>query len=330
MTRTAAVAYSRPGPPEVLEDVEIEVPDPRPHDLLVEIRAVSVNPADVKSRAGNDPGGEPKVLGYDAAGVVLAIGEEVTCFEVGDEVFYAGSIDRQGTYAGLQLVDEHIVGHKPQSLNFADAAAMPLTSITAWEALFDRLALTSGSAGSLLVVAAAGGVGSMISQFASKLTKLTVLGTAARGESGEWARRMGVHDVVDRHDLVADLRRLAPWGVEYIFSPFSSSNVEAYADILRPRGQVVAIDDPDEIEPLKLKPKSITWHWEFMFTRPLYEPDSPYQHEILEKVASLVDPGEIVTTRTRTLRGITATTLQEAHREVEESASIGKLVVVAS
>jgi NADPH:quinone reductase len=330
MTRTTAVAYRRPGPPEVLEDVQIDVPDPRPHDLLVEIRAVSVNPADVKSRAGNDPGGQPKVLGYDAAGVVTAIGENVTLFQVGDEVFYAGSIDRQGTYAERNLVDERIVGHKPTSLDFADAAAMPLTSITAWDVLFDRLALTSESAGILLVIAAAGGVGSMISQFANKLTKLTVSGTAARGESEEWALRMGLHDVVDRHNLVGDLRRLAPSGVDYIFSPFSSGNVEAYAEILRPRGQVVAIDEPHNVNLLALKPKSLTWHWEFMFTRPLYEPESLYQHELLERVATLVDAGEIVTTRTRTLRGITAATLREAHREVEESASIGKLVVVAS
>jgi NADPH:quinone reductase len=330
MTRTAAVAYRHPGPPEVLEDVEIDVPDPRAHDLLVEIHAVSVNPADVKSRAGSDPGGEPKVLGYDASGVVAAIGEEVSLFEVGDEVFYAGSIDRQGTYAGLHIVDERIAGRKPKSLDFADAAAMPLTSITAWEVLFDRLALTSESAGALLVVAAAGGVGSMISQFARKLTKLTVFGTAARGESEQWALRMGVHGIVDRHDLVAHLQRLAPSGVDYIFSPFSISNVEAYAEVLRPRGQIVAIDEPDDVDLLALKPKSLTWHWEFMFTRPLYEPESTYQHELLDRVALLVDAGEIVATRTRTLQGITAATLQEAHREVEESASIGKLVVAAS
>ncbi len=170
----------------------------------------------------------------------------------------------------------------------------------------------------------------MISQFASKLTSLTVFGTAARGESEKWARCMGVHDVVDRHDLVADLRRLAPSGIDYIFSPFSSGNVEAYAEVLRPRGQVVAIDEPDDVDLLALKPKSLTWHWEFMFTRPLYEPESPYQHELLERVASLVDAGEIVTTRTQTLQGITAATLQEAHRELGESVLIGKLVVAAS
>jgi NADPH:quinone reductase len=330
MTRTPAVAYRRSGPPEVLEDVEIDLPEPRPHDLLVEIRAVSVNPADVKSRAGNDPGGEPKVLGYDAAGVVVALGADVSRFAVGDEVFYAGSIDRQGTYAGLHLVDEHIVGHKPRSLDFADAAAMPLTSITAWETLFDRLGVTSESTGLLLVVAAAGGVGSMVDQFASRLTKLTVLGTAARGESEEWARRMGVHHVVDRHNLVAEIRPFAPSGIDYVFSPFSRGNVEAYAEMLRPRGQVVAIDEPEDLDLLALKPKSLTWHWEFMFTRPLYEPDSPYQHELLETVASLVDRSEIVTTRTRTLDGINAATMQEAHREIEHSASIGKLVVTAS
>jgi NADPH:quinone reductase len=330
MTQTAAVAYCRPGPPDVLEDVQMDTPDPGPHDLLVNVRAISVNPADVKSRAQTDPGGKPKVLGYDAAGVVVAVGSEVERFVVGDDVFYAGSIDRQGTYSGLHLVDEHVVGHKPQSLNFADAAAIPLTSITAWESLFDRFGLTSESAGTLLVVASAGGVGSMVAQFARRLTKLTVLGTAGRGESGEWARRMGVHHVVDRHHLVDDVRHLSPSGVDYVFSPFSGGNIDHYAEILRPRGQIVAIDEPERLDLLALKPKSLAWHWEFMFTRPLYEPDSPYQHDLLEQVASLVDRGEIVSTRTQTLEGITAATLQQAHRAIEQSASIGKLVITAS
>jgi NADPH:quinone reductase len=329
VAKTAAVAYTKPGPADVLHDVEIDVPDPEGHDLLVEVRAVSVNPADVKMRAGSDPGGTARVLGYDAAGVVLAVGEKVTRFAPGDEVFYAGSIARPGTNAARHLVSENIVGSKPASLDFADAAAIALTGITAWETLFDRFALTNDTAGTLLIMGAAGGAGSMVSQLARKLTRLTVIGTASRGASADWAAKLGVHHVVDRARLVEEVRRAAPEGVDYIFSPFSAGNIGHYAELLRPRGQIVAIDDPPGLDLMPLKSKSITWHWEFMFTRPLFEPDDLTQHELLERIAALVDAGQIVTTRTRTLQGVNAATLREAHREVEQSASIGKLVVTA-
>jgi NADPH:quinone reductase len=324
-TRTPAVGFLQPGAPDVLVDLEIDVPAPEGHDLLVDVRAVSVNPADVKVRAAVDPGGTPKVLGYDAAGVVLAGGEAVTAYAPGDEVYYAGSISRPGSNAGVQLVDERIVGRKPASLDFAAAAALPLTAITAWETVFDRLGLQRESTGTLLVMAAAGGVGSMVVQLARQLTGLTVIGTASRPESAAWAREMGAH-----HDhLREELNEVAPDGVEHIFTPFSAGNVETFAAVLKPRGAVVAIDEPEGLDLLPLKEKSQTWHWELMFTRPLFEPESTYQRELLVEVARLVDAGVLRSTLTTRLSPIDAATLAEAHRRVESSATIGKVVVEA-
>ena len=231
-TRTPAVGFLQPGAPDVLVDLEIDVPAPEGHDLLVDVRAVSVNPADVKVRAAADPAGTPKVLGYEAAGVVLAVGDAVTAYAPNDEVYYAGSISRPGSNAGVQLVDERIVGRKPTSLDFGAAAALPLTTITAWETVFDHLGLQRESTGTLLVMAAAGGVGSIVVQLARQLTGLTVIGTASRPESAAWAREMGAHHVVNHHHLREELNEVAPDGVEHIFTPFSAGNVETFAAVL--------------------------------------------------------------------------------------------------
>ncbi len=330
MARVRAVGFVEPLPlddPRALLDLEVEVGDPGPHDLLVEVRAVSVNPVDVKVRASRQTGGQPTVIGYDAAGVVAATGSAVTGFEVGDEVWYAGSIGRQGTNAELHLVDERIVGHKPSSLDWADAAALPLTTITAWETLFDRLALTRESTGTLMVLAAAGGVGSIIVQLARQLTGLTVVGTASRPESAAWARGLGAHEIVDPHHLVGQVAAVAPEGVDYVFSPFSAGNIDAFAQVLKPFGHVVAIDEPPGLDLGPLKAKSIAWHWELMFTRPLFLPESSYQRELLDEVARLVDSGVLRTTRTRTVGRLNAANLREAHRAVETSGTIGKVVL---
>ncbi|MBM7492823.1 zinc-binding alcohol dehydrogenase family protein [Micromonospora luteifusca] len=325
------VGYRRNLPidnPESLVDAEIGVPAPGPHDLLVRIEAVSVNPVDVKVRAGIDPDGELKVLGYDAAGTVSAVGPSVTRFRVGDEVYYAGSIARPGTNARFHLVDEHIVGHKPASLTHAEAAALPLTTITAWETLFDRFALTKDSTGTLLVVGAAGGVGSMIVQLARALTSLTVIGTASRPETSQWVTDLGAHHVVDHHGGLADaVLEVAPAGVDYLFTAFSAGQAEEFARVVRPNGQITAIDDPEGLDLLPLKSKSITWHWEFMFTRPLFLPTDPTQHEILEQTARLVDDGTLRTTLTNQLGPINAANLRQAHAMIETSATMGKIVL---
>lgn len=309
--------------------VEVELPlDPiGPHDLLVEVRAVSLNPVDTKVRAGLTEASPPKVLGYDAAGVVLATGPEVTAFSSGDEVYYAGNIARTGTNAEHHLVDERIVGHKPASLDFAQAAAVPLTTITAWETLFDKLRLTEDSTGTLLVMAGAGGVGSMVIQLARQLTALTVVATAAREESRSWVERLGAHHVVDRRQLREEVARVAPGGVDYVFSPFSAGNVQTYADLMAVHGQVVAIDEPEGLDTLPLKDKSQTWHWELMFTRPLHDPTSPAQRELLDEAARLFDAGVLSSTLTRTLTGLTVDTVAEAHRLLEGSTMVGKAVI---
>lgn len=320
-----AVGYRRNLPisdPASLLDVELPIPEPGPHDLRVRVEAVSVNPVDVKVRAGSDPGGEVKVLGYDAAGVVDQVGAAVTLFQPGDEVWYAGSIARPGTNAQFHLVDERIVGRKPVSLDFAAAAALPLTTLTAWESLFDRLRLTQSSTGRLLVLGAAGGVGSILVQLARRLTGVTVIGTASRPESREWVTSLGAHEVIDHH---AGLAAADP--VDWIFSPHSAGRIETFAQLLRPYGEVVAIDEPDGLDLLPLKSKSITWHWELMFTRALYDPASTAQHDILTEVAGLVDKGVLRSTMTDRVDGVTAANLRAAHAAQERGSVIGKTVL---
>ncbi len=328
-----AVAYTRSLPssdPSCLTDVELPVPEVGPRDLLVEVRAVSVNPVDVKVRANNDPDGTPKVLGYDAAGTVRAVGDAVALFDEGDDVYYAGAINRPGANSAFHVVDERLVGTKPGSLDFAQAAALPLTSITAWEGLFDRLGLTPSSTGTLLMIGGAGGVGSMVIQLAKALVPgLRVIASASRPESREWVLALGADDTVTHGDaLVADVQRVAPEGVDHIFSTNSAGQLAAFAEVLTPFGQIVAIDDPGLVDLSALKDKSITWHWEFMFTRSLHQtPDMVEQHVMLDRVASLADAGAIRSTVTRELRPINAETLRAAHAQVESGRTVGKVVV---
>ncbi|GAB2853140.1 zinc-binding alcohol dehydrogenase family protein [Actinocorallia aurea] len=326
-----AVAYTRSLPvddPGCLVDVEQPVPRPGPRDLLVRIEAVAVNPVDAKTRLGDDPGGVPRILGYDAAGTVVEVGDAVELFAPGDEVYYAGALDRPGANAEYHAVDERLVGRKPATLAWHEAAALPLTSLTAWEGLFERLGLAeTGGAGVLLVTAAAGGVGAMVVQLARRLTGLTVIGTASRKETAEFAREMGAHHVVDHHrPLVPQLRDLAPDGVTHIFGTAGTArNLPAYAEVLRPFGAVVAIDDDTTLELGVLKRKSASFHWELMFTRSLFQtPDRALQGHYLTRVADLVDEGVLRTTARRDLGPLTAASLREAHRLQESGASIGK------
>jgi zinc-binding alcohol dehydrogenase family protein len=307
-----------------LADTSIPVPEPRPHDILVQVAAVSVNPVDTKVR----PGQSGRVLGYDGAGTVVATGPDVTRFVPGDEVYYAGDITRPGSNAEFQAVDERIVGRKPASLSFADAAALPLTTITAWETLFDHLKATAGTEGDFLIVGAPGGVGSVLTQLARTQTRLRVIGTAGRPESADWVRRQGAHEVVDHRDLAAEVKRLAPHGVDWLFSAYSGGQIPVFGELLRPFGHIVAIDDEhDDVYPLKSK--SITWHWEFMFARSSHQADDiAAQGELLDQAAALVDRGVLRTTATRQIDGITAATLTEAHRLIENGKVIGKIVLV--
>ncbi|MEM1061060.1 MAG: zinc-binding alcohol dehydrogenase family protein, partial [Planctomycetota bacterium] len=302
------IAYTRSLPvddPACLVDVELPEPVPGPRDLLVDVRAVSVNPVDVKVRGRKDPGGEPAVLGYDASGVVVAVGPEVTLFAPGDEVFYAGAIDRPGTNAERHVVDERIAGRKPRSLSHADAAALPLTSITAWELLFDRLGVPEGGGDgeSLLIIGGAGGVGSVLIQLARALTGLRVVATASRDETRAWVTGLGAHDVVDhRGDMAAQLADLGLKPRYVAGLTATDRHFPAVADLIAPQGRFGLIDDPDPaaIDISLLKKKSVSLHWEFMFARPLFgTPDMIEQHRLLNRVADLVDAGRLRTTANR-------------------------------
>lgn len=318
--------------------IDFELPDPQPggRDLLVAVKAVSVNPVDTKVRRNTPPAeGETKVLGWDASGVVQAVGPEVTLFKPGDEVWYAGSIARPGTNAELHLVDERIVGYKPKSLSHAEAAALPLTSITAWEMLFDRLGVLPGKSPtnqSLLIIGAAGGVGSILVQLARRLTGLTVIGTASRPETTEWVRSLGAHHVIDHSKpLAEEMRKAGLSNVTHVASLTQTG--QHFADIveaLAPQGKLALIDDPDpaEINVLLLKRKSISLHWELMFTRALFDtPDILAQHRLLCEVGDLVDAGLIRTTANQNLGLINAGNLKRAHALIESGTTRGKIVL---
>ncbi len=314
--------------PRSLVDVELPAPDLRPRDVLVRVQAVSVNPVDIKRRASLEASDTPTVLGYDAAGIVEEVGPEVSTLAVGDEVYYAGDVTRQGANAELQAVDERIVADRPGSLSFAEAAALPLTSITAWETLFERFRLTAGSTGTLLVVGGAGGVGSMAIQLAKQLTSLRVVGTASRTESRDWVTGLGADAVVDHHDLVDSLRAHGIEEVDYILSPHSRDNVDAYAEIIRPFGEITALDEPKGLDLLPLKTKSVAWHWELMFTRPMFETPDMIEHKhLLSHVADLVDEQRLRTTMTQAIDDFSAAGLRRAHELVESGRMVGKVVV---
>ena len=331
-----AVGYKKSLPidqAESLLDIEIEKPAPQGRDLLVQVKAISVNPVDYKVRKrAAPPQGETKILGYDAAGVVDAVGPDVTLFKPGDEVFYAGSILRPGTNSEFHLVDERIVGRKPKSLDFAAAAALPLTSITAWEMLFDRFAIPRGGADgkSLLIVGGAGGVGSILIQLARALTKLTVIATASRPETQAWCRELGAHHVIDHSKPMAEqLKAIGHRFVDYIFGVnHSDDHFDTIADVIAPQGKFGLIDDPKPFDFAKLKGKSASLHWEAMFTRSTFQtPDMDAQHKLLNDVAAMVDAGTIRTTLADNLGRINAANLRRAHAMVESGQMRGKLVL---
>ena len=314
-----------------LTDIELPQPVAEGHDLLVEVKAISVNPVDTKVRAGFNAD-TPRVLGWDAVGVVKAVGNAVTLFAAGDEVWYAGALGRPGSNSEFQLVDERIVARKPRSLDNAAAAALPLTAITAWELLFHRLGVEEGgNAGdTLLIVGAAGGVGSILTQLASKLTGMTVIGTASRPESQKWVREAGAHHVIDHSKPLAE--ELARIGVKAVTHVASLTNTDQHYPqliaALAPQGKLALIDDPQTLDVVPLKAKRISLHWEFMFTRSMFEtPDMIAQYQLLTRVAALIDDNTIKTTLGEHYGAITAANLQKAHAQLETGRSVGKIVL---
>jgi zinc-binding alcohol dehydrogenase family protein len=319
---------------DALIDFEAAKPEPQPRDIRVAVKAVSVNPVDtkVRKRAG-PPEGETKILGYDAAGVVDAIGADVTLFKPGDEVFYAGSILRQGTNSEFHLVDERIVGRKPKSLSFTQTAALPLTSITAWELLFDRLGAIPGKSvdpRTLLIIGGAGGVGSILIQLARRLTGLTVVATASRPESQTWCLGLGAHAVIDHaQPMKEQIEKLKFPAVALIASLTNTDqHYKALADIVAPQGKFGLIDDPPEFNVAVFKGKAVSIHWESMFTRSSFQTaDMIAQHHLLNDVADLIDKGVLRTTLDQTFGTINAVNLKRAHSLIESGKSRGKIVL---
>ena len=332
-----AVAYQKSLPiSEANSLLDVSLPDPRPasRDLLVKVKAVSVNPVDTKIRMRAEPAeGEYKVLGWDATGIVESVGDACSLFKPGDEVWYAGAIDRPGTNSELHLVDERIVGKKPSTLDFAQAAALPLTSITAWEILFDRLGILPSKRNtgqSLLIMGAAGGVGSILTQLASCLTGLTVIGTASRPETTQWVKSLGADYVIDHHKpLLEQLNQTGINNITHVASLTKSDlHLDSLVELIAPFGKIAMIDDPGQLDFTKLKTKSISLHWELMFTRSLFAtPDMIEQHRLLNEMSELVDAGLIKTTFREHYGTINAENLKRAHALIESGQSLGKIVL---
>ena len=317
-----------------LIDIDLPKPQPKDRDLLVEVRAISVNPVDTKLRMrAEPPAGEYKVLGWDAAGVVVAAGPDATLFKAGDEVWYAGDILRQGTNAEFHCVDERIVGPKPKSLNFAIAAALPLTAITAYEMLFDRLDVrrpVPGATNAIVIIGGAGGVGSIAIQLARKLTHLAVIATASRPETQEWVKSLGAHHVIDhRQPIAAQVKALGIGEPAFVFSTTNSEqHIKDAAMLLAPQARYGLIDDPKQLDVSVLKSKSLSLHWELMFTRPIHKTvDIEAQHRLLTEVAALVDKKEIVSTVSEDFGTINAANLKKAHALIESGKAKGKVVL---
>jgi zinc-binding alcohol dehydrogenase family protein len=326
--------------PKCFVELELPKPAPGPRDLLVRVKAVSVNPVDYKVRQRRSAAArEPQILGWDAAGIVETIGSEVSIFKPGDEVFYAGDITRPGSNAEFQVVDERIVARKPRTLSFAEAAALPLTTITAWEALFDRLNIAGEKKPehrerSVLIIGGAGGVGSIAIQIAKRVAGLTVIATASRKESIEWCRLLGADHVIDhRQPLLAQLKTLGVGELDYILC-FNDTDRHwaGMAEAIKPQGRICSIVENEN--PLNLgllKNKSAGFIWEFMFTRSKFQtPDMIEQHHLLTRVAELVEHKILRTTNTETVGQLTAENLSRVHQRLESGRTIGKLTLIVS
>ena len=319
--------------PESFQAIELPTPEAHGHDILVEVSAISVNPVDAKIRANVSPEQGYKVIGWDAVGIIKAVGDKVSLFNVGDRVYYAGDLTRQGSNAELQLVDERIVGRAPTTLSNPEAAALPLTSITAWELLFDRLQVSkshSAKPASLLVIGAAGGVGSILVQLAKQLTNLTVVATASRAQSVDWLNKLGVDEVLDHTQSLNEQRTQRNMDeFDYVISlTHTDQHLDEIINVIKPQGKLALIDDPASFDILKLKRKSISLHWEFMYTRSMYQTDDIIeQHQLLTELAELVDNGTIKTTLGQHLGKISVENLVKAHQILESHQSRGKLVL---
>jgi len=327
-----AIAVNPHDPASFIE-IHPDMPQPGDHDLLVEVKAVSINPVDTKVHKGIQKNGlqEPRILGWDASGIVKATGSKVTGFQPGDEVYYAGDITRPGSNTTHQLIDARIVGHKPKSLDWAAAASVPLTALTAWEGLFERLNIQDASADkTLLIIGGAGGVGSLAIPFAKHSSKVKVIATASREESAQWCRDRGADLVVSYHDLPGELAKHDIKFVDYIFIlNDTDGHWPAVSQLIAPQGHICTI--VENTQPLNqdaLKSKSAALHWEFMYTHSMYQTaDMARQGEILDHVARLIDDGIVESALSETLHGLSVETIHEAHEKVLAGHMRGKVVI---
>lgn len=330
-----AIGYQQSLPIEnelSLQDIELETPTAHGHDILVEVKAVSVNPVDFKIRQAMPAAdGEYKVIGWDATGVVKSVGENVSLFKPGDKVWYAGDITRSGSNVQFQLVDERIVGHMPSSLSYGEAAALPLTSITAWELLFDRLNVSKNDdSKSILVIGAAGGVGSIMVQLLKQRTKLNIIASASRPETISWLEDLGADTIVNHRNPISE--EFAAKNLSEVDYVVSLNNTEQHLPeiekVVKPQGQFALIDDPETLNIVPFKNKSVSVHWELMFTRSLFKTDDMQeQHIILNNVATMIDQGQIKTTVGEHLGKINAANLRKAHQHLETQTAKGKVVL---
>ena len=316
---------------QALSLFETDMPEIGAYDVLVKVHAISVNPVDTKLRRRVAPENGHKILGYDASGIIEQVGENVKNFKVGDEVFYAGDITRAGTNAEYHAVDSRIVGKKPQTLSFAETAAMPLTSITAWELLFDSLKVKEGTEDgeSILIIGGAGGVGSILIQLAKQLTGLNVIATASRSDTIEWVKEMGADHVINHRESLVDQLKALDITPKYVAAlTGTAGHFDAIIELIKPRGHVAIIDDPDILDINAGKPKSVSFSWEFMFTRSMFETDDiEEQSKLLNRVSALLDDGTLKGTATKNLGAITAKNLIQAHEIQESGRAIGKTVL---
>ncbi|ELY2492379.1 zinc-binding alcohol dehydrogenase family protein [Cronobacter sakazakii] len=322
-----------PNAPESFIEITQPMPQPGEYDLLVEVKAVSINPVDTKVHASLKKNGlqEPRVLGWDASGVVTAVGSKVSGFKPGDEVYYAGDITRAGSNASHQLIDSRIVGHKPRTLSWAAAAAIPLTALTAWEGLFERLAIQdAGEDKTLLIIGGAGGVGSLAIPFARLHSKVKIIATASREDSAQWCRDRGADLVVNYHDLPGELAKHGLQFVDYIFIlNDTDGHWAAVSQLIAPQGHICSIvENEHPLDQDALKSKSAALHREFMYTRSMYQTaDMARQGEILNEVAKLVDAGEVESALSETFHGLSVESISKAHEKVLEGHMRGKVVV---
>lgn len=314
-----------------LIEFETDMPQLRPNDLLVEVRGVSVNPVDVKVRAAMQPENGPRILGFDAAGIVKAVGAKTTRFRPGDEVFYAGDITRPGTNAAFHVVDERIVGRKPSSLSFAEAAGMPLTTITAWEILFDSFGLKqgAGTGEALLVIGGAGGVGSILIQLAKTLTNLNVIATASREDTRAWIKKMGADHVINHRNPLNEEINALGISPRYVASlTHTDKHFASVIELIKPRGHIALIDDPESLDIIPLKAKALSLSWEFMFARSMFQTeDMDAQHVLLNRVADLFDSGRLTSTVNNHGGALNVENLRSAHEFQESGTAIGKTVL---